>query len=169
MTCACMNRHVHSLPQSMKLVVVCTGVCIYQHMCLTCVRACVCVCKPVYAQSLTVFPRTSFATEGSPQLWRCCQTQPAGQGQACHSQLYGRRDSTSEGWATGGLTRQLISLSLSCFIVQHACTQVLPIHTHMCAHTPHTPHTHTSCMHTHTYTIQMYVCTHTLAIDYCRY
>ena len=128
MTYACMNRHVHSIPKPMKLVVVCIGVCIYQHMCLmfvcvcacvcvcvceclcvcvsvcvcVCVRVCVCVCVSVYAWSLTVFPRTSFATEGSPQLWTCCQTQPAGQGLAYHSQLYGRRDFTPEGcywWA----------------------------------------------------------------------
>ena len=122
MTYACMNRHVHNIPKPTE-VVVCIGVCVYQHMCLTflCVRVCVCVCvcvvcvcKSVYARSLTVFPRTSFATEGSPQLWTCCQTQPAGQGPAYHSQLYGRRDFTPEGcywWA-----HTTAHLSLSCLL-----------------------------------------------------
>ena len=81
---------------------------------------------------------------------------------------------------TGGLTRQLISLLLHC---KHTCTQVVPIHTHVCTNThkhTHTTHTHThththtthtACMYIHTYTIQMYVHvhTHTLAVDYCRY
>ena len=150
------------LPAHVSDVFVCACVCL-------CV--CVCVCKSVYARSLTVFPRTSFATEGSPQLWTCCQTQPAGQGLAYHSQLYGRRDSTLEGyywWAhtTAHLSQPLL---LHC---KHTCTQVVPIHTHVCTNThkhthtththTHTPHTHTHhthCMHVHTHIYHTNVCT----------
>ena len=175
MTYACMNRHVHNIPKPTE-VVVCIGVCVYQHVsdvfvcacvCLcVCVCVCLCVCVFVCVSQSMHDHSLYFREPHSPQ-----RVAPSCGRAAKHNQQVRVWHSTAscmeeeiphQKAATGGLTRQLISLSLSCLIVNtHAHKWYQYIHTCVHAHT----HTHTSCMYTHkscthTHIYHTNVCTH---------
>ena len=161
-----MYRHVHNLPQSTKLVVVCIGVCIYQYVSDVCVCVRVCVSQSMYDQSMHDHS-LYFREPHSPR-----RVAPSCGGAAKHNQQVRVRHATAScmeeeiphqkgGLLVGSHDSSSLSASLASLYNTHTHKWCQYIHT--CVHkNTHTHHacTHTSCMHTHTYTIQMYVCIH---------